>query len=160
MQEAFECFDAESSVLVEPEYQNCNSWHWHIGSGLLTVHRENGALLKFYPIITKKTLDLVFAGSFTNVTGVSRVFRAALQISSLTQISSKIEFSKYFANEQISSKIYFSSKFQVRFSFQNILQMWCRPFDRICNWPTAVSCVEDPDAILPEHASSDRFSYF
>ena len=29
---------------------------------------------------------------------------------------------------------------------------------RICNWPTAVSCVEDPDAILPDHASSDRFS--
>jgi len=27
---------------------------------------------------------------------------------------------------------------------------------KICNWPTAVSCVEDPDAILPEHASSDR----
>ena len=105
-------------ISAEPEYQNCNSWHWHIGSGLLTVHRENGALLKFYPIITKKMLDLVFAGSITNVTGVSRVFRAVLQISSLTQISSKIELSKYFANEQISSKIYFSSKSQVRLCFQ------------------------------------------
>ena len=27
---------------------------------------------------------------------------------------------------------------------------------KICNWPTASSCEEDPDAELPEHASSDR----
>lgn len=27
---------------------------------------------------------------------------------------------------------------------------------RICNWPTASSCEEDPDAILPEGGSSDR----
>jgi len=27
---------------------------------------------------------------------------------------------------------------------------------RICNWPTASTCIEDPDAVLPEHASSDR----
>lgn len=27
---------------------------------------------------------------------------------------------------------------------------------KICNWPTASSCVEDPEAILPEDASSDR----
>jgi len=27
---------------------------------------------------------------------------------------------------------------------------------KICNWPTASSCEEDPDAVLPEHATSDR----
>jgi len=27
---------------------------------------------------------------------------------------------------------------------------------KICNWPAASTCVEDPDAILPEHATSDR----
>lgn len=27
---------------------------------------------------------------------------------------------------------------------------------RICNWPNAVTCVEDPDAPLPDHVSSDR----
>jgi len=27
---------------------------------------------------------------------------------------------------------------------------------KICNWPTASTCIEDPEAILPEHASSDR----
>jgi len=27
---------------------------------------------------------------------------------------------------------------------------------KICNWPTASSCVEDPDAVLPEHVTSDR----
>ena len=27
---------------------------------------------------------------------------------------------------------------------------------RICNWPSAITCVENPDAVLPDHASSDR----
>ena len=27
---------------------------------------------------------------------------------------------------------------------------------RICNWPTASQCVEDPEAPLPDHVTSDR----
>ena len=84
--------------------------------------------------------DFVASGSIINVTGVSQVFRAALQISSLTQISSNI----WKVKKRRLAKSNGKSNDGVH---------------RICNWPTAVSCVEDPDAILPEHASSDRFAF-
>ena len=78
-------------------------------------------------------------GNITNVTEVNRAFRAARPTSSSTQTSSKInmEFSNDHENHIKSLVI----------------------LGRICNWPTAISCVEDPDAILPEHASSDRFPF-